>query len=52
MDPQNYNYHVLGDALLMENIELYAKFVDEVHQQENTPVAPLPEVSMLNWTTM
>ena len=45
MDPQNYNYHVLGDALLRENIELYAKFVDEVHRQESAPVAPLPEIS-------
>ena len=36
MDPHNYNYHVLGDALLKEDTGFYAELVEEVHGKEKT----------------
>ena len=35
VDPENYTYPVLGEALRKESQELYSDYVKEVHRVEN-----------------
>ena len=35
VDPENYTYPVLGDALLKEDAGIHKEFVEEVQREEN-----------------
>ena len=35
MDPENFTYHVLGEALRRESQKLFNDYVEEVHRVEN-----------------
>ena len=40
IDPENYTYPVLGEALRKESQELYNDYVKEVHRVENKITFP------------
>lgn len=42
MDPDNYNYLVLGEALKKESEELYSKYEKEIERVENTIIVNTP----------
>ena len=43
VDPENYTYPVLGEALRKESQELYNDYVKEVHRVEYKITLPVPE---------
>ena len=36
VDPENFTYPVLGEALRKESLKLFNDYVEEVHRAENT----------------